>query len=50
MSSNGKLLSPQMKFKEKSGNMVDTHGGDDGDMAGSEDSADEDVDVVITGA
>ena len=30
--------------------LVDAHGGDDGDLASSEDSADEDADVAITGA
>ena len=30
--------------------LVDAHGGDDGDLAGSEDSADEDADVAMTGA
>ena len=29
--------------------LADAHGGDDGDLAGSEDSADEDADVVMTG-
>ena len=29
--------------------LADAHGGGDGELAGSEDSADEDADVVMTG-